>query len=114
MLLVLGTTLLALAAVLVAAAAALHRDAASRPRLARWIGGETAGVLLTLVPASGLVALLNVLIDRGEGTIGALHIAAVAAIVGAGWLATRTIVRRFSPLEEADGAAEPAADKRAA
>ncbi len=114
MLLVLGTTLLAVAAVLVAAAAALHRDAASRPRLARWIGGETAGVLLTLVPACGLVALLNVLIDRGDSTIGVPHIAAMAAIAAAGWLATRAIVRRFAPLEETDGAAEPAANRRAA
>jgi|GEM_PF-5701352 hypothetical protein len=113
MLVVLGATLLALGAVLVAAAAGLHRDAARRPRLARWVGGETAGVLLTMVPASGLVALLNVLIGQGDSDLGVLHIATAAAIAAAGWMATRAILRRFAHLEETDRAAGPTAGLRA-
>lgn len=129
MLVVFAATLLALGAVLVVAAAGAHRDAARRPRLAHWVGGETAGVILTLVPASGGVALFNVLIDQGGRNLSMLHIAAALAVAAAGWMVTRNIRRRFPGPEKAEAvtpsavlrivepsspAVTPIADERAA
>ncbi|MDX9860695.1 MAG: hypothetical protein RBS99_07225 [Rhodospirillales bacterium] len=108
MLVVLATILIALGAVLVAAAAGVRRDATRRPRLARWVGGETAGVLFTLLPACGVVALFNVLIDQGGRNLTMLHIAAALAVAAAGWMATRYIRRRFTGPQKAEAVAPSA------
>lgn len=113
MLIVVGMALFAIGVVLIAAAYAYHRDPAASPRLARWVDGETTGVVLTMVPASGLIALFYFVIDAEARNIGVAHLAIAAAIALAGWFAARSLFRRGTRLEQATIEMTQAAEERA-
>lgn len=102
MLIIIGTSLLAIGAVLVAVAYACHRHPAASRRLVRWVGGETAGVLLTLFPATGLVALFNVVVGEKARDITILHLVTAVGIAAFGWFITQAVIRRATHWEAAE------------
>ena len=63
MLVVLGVSLLTLGVLLTLTAFLCLRDPGTPPRLRHFVGGEVAGVIITMFLATGMVSLLYIL-DR--------------------------------------------------
>lgn len=93
MLMIVGMLLVTLGFALAAAAYTYSRYPGASPNLLEWVRGETVGVFLTVLPATGMIALFYFLIDEQSRNIGYVHFVVTTGIAAVGWFATRSLAR---------------------